>query len=306
MRVADRSMWSVVIMIWVLTVTTGCIKRPTPPPPPPVPPTEPSGALQSVEDVVNTPPVFNSVKNEITKGVGSKSIAVMDFQESSAVGVSGGGTLVADMLAISFGRTHREGRGPRVVERQHIQKIIAEQALIKDSRELTDVEKAQRIGRIAQADYIIFGALTEFSTQTRDVQLRYFIPPTERDRYVRQYEIYERNRAEYVRQYGAYRQEYQEYLRGVAAFGGRPSVGLIPIVQGQPLTIDQIEDRLGGRPSRSALANIANIGLTVRVISVTTGSIVWIGQASKRHLQLQEGLQILTAALVEDFLKEPQ
>jgi len=310
MRVTHRSMRSTVVLLWIFTATTGCsalVTRPIPPPPPGGP-AEPRAALQSLEDVVNTDPVFNSVKNEPTKGISSKSIAVMDFQETAAVGMPGGGTLVADMLAISFGRANREARGPRVVERQHIQKIIAEQALMKESRALTDIEKAQQIGRIAQANYIIFGALTEFSTQTRDVNLRYFISQPERDRYVREYEIYERNRAEYVMRYGGYREEYNAYLRNLALLGGRPGAAAGPaaIVTAQPLSIEQIEDRVAGRPSRTALANIANIGLTVRVINVTTGSIVWIGQASKRHLQLQEGLQILTRALVEDFLKEPQ
>ena len=74
----------------------------------------------------------------------------------------------------------------------------------------------------------------------------------------------------------------------------------------QPVkSLDQIEEELQGRGKTSTLATVATIGVTLRVFNVATGAIVWVGQASKRHTSLHEGLQILTDKLVEDFLTEP-
>ncbi len=50
---------------------------------------------------------------------------------------------------------------------------------------------------------------------------------------------------------------------------------------------------------------LSRIGLTSRVIDVRTGQIVWVGQGAKRHLQLQEGMQILINKLVETMLLQP-
>jgi hypothetical protein len=71
-------------------------------------------------------------------------------------------------------------------------------------------------------------------------------------------------------------------------------------------TLEEWEDEVQTRSGHNALATVASIGITARVIDVRTGKIVWVGQGAKRHLQLQEGTQILVNKLVESILKPPE
>ena len=286
----------VFIVVSVGMLVGGCVTIPVAPTMP-APPQSPRTQLQSIEAVVNTPPVLNFHKSESTKDTREKKLATLDFTDSGGAGGAGSGTLVADMLNISFLRM-----GIPVVERQHIQKIIAEQEIVRQSKELTEEERARLIGRIAKADYIIFGAVTEYVAADRDVQLGWFIPDKEKQRYSREVEAYQSERAGFNVQYLQYLRHVQIYNRakGSSRYMIMPEKSTAPKVP----TLEELEDMAAARAPRTQLARVANIGVTARVINVQTGKIVWIGQAAKRHLQLQEGLQELTNKMVEHFLKE--
>jgi len=146
--------------------------------------------------------------------------------------------------------------------------------------------------------------VTEFFTQNLNVPLGYFIPEKEKVRYIREYEDYKLKWEAYQREYARYQEALRNYATSTAILGGGVYIVHEPMAKKEAPSLEEIEEGLP-RASQSAFVTVANIGLTVRVLNVTTGEIVWVGQASKRHLQLQEGLQILTRALVTRFRDDP-
>jgi len=286
--------------VWIVAsvgiLVAGCASLPVTPRMP-TPPQPPKARLQSVQEVVNTDPVMNTTPP--AEDIRGKKLATMDFKDPAGVAGSGSGTLVADMVNISL----INNKIP-VVERQNIQKIIEEQEIVKQSKDLTEEEKAQLIGRIAGVKYVIFGAVTEYVAADRDVQLGWFIPEKEKQRYERELETFQREIASFGGQYQKYLQDVRSYNSAAAIWSSRyminPQTFPVPKVP----TLEELEDMAAARTPRTQLARVANIGVTARIINVETSKIVWIGQGAKRHLQLQEGLQVLTNKLIDSFLKQ--
>lgn len=304
----------ILLCVASLLTLTGCflfIQRPNPPGPPPRPPRLPDTKPQTLEQVVNTEPTLNTHKLEPTPNVQSSTIAVLNFQVPSQGGIAGAETLIADTLAISFGR-----RQVKVVERENIKKIEAEQAIMEKTKALSEIEKAQLIGKLVKADYICVGAATQLAVENTMIQLGCFVPDAEMDRYTKEYQAYVQKKADYDNAVAKYKQEMAEYNRYRAMRGDMPDYS--EMMTGIPMMINPLTGQAlneppppqkveevvtSGRREKSVRTQVANIGLTVRILNLKTGAIVWVGQASKQHLNLQEGLQILTDKLVEDFLR---
>jgi curli biogenesis system outer membrane secretion channel CsgG len=265
---------------------------------------------------VNIDPVLNFNRVAPIRDPRVSTFAVMDFGSpmSPEGQIGAAGVSAADTFYISLSQ-----RNVRIIERERIKQIAAEQELVRESRVISDQEKAQRIGRLAGADYIIFGAVTEYKSEIRDVQLGMFIPDNEKQRYAADCESYQRASAAYQQAMANYSKEVRDYNRNQALLGLIP---LNPVPQRQVVppdlefylrgmrppgpeqvkSLEQWEDETTMRGERRQLATVASIGLTSRVIDVRTGLIVWVGQGAKRHLQLQEGMQILINKLVETVL----
>lgn len=307
-------LYAVVLILPILL--GGCPPRPFKPSLP-VPPAPPRTARQSLEMAVNTEPVLNFNRVAPIRDPSTSTFAVMDFgSPMSPEGQQGAaGVSAADTFYISLSQ-----RNVKIIERERIKKIAAEQDLIRESKVLSDQEKAQRIGRLAGADYIIFGAVTEYKSEIRDVTLGAFIPDNEKQRYAADYASYQRASAEYQEAMAKYLKDVQDYNRQQALIGILPLIpaprmvpevgvyfpGMAPTGPAQIKGLEQWEDETGMRGIRGQLATVASIGLTSRVIDVPTGQIVWVGQGAKRHLQLQEGMQILINKLVETMLMQPE
>jgi curli biogenesis system outer membrane secretion channel CsgG len=257
---------------------------------------------QSVEDFVNTPVITNFApkREQIVHG---KTIAILEFQDPRGGQTgAGGGALVADTLAISYSRSGKM----QVVERQKLESILREHGIRAGE---IDVERARQIGVLVRAEYLLAGAVTEYESATREVQLGRIIPENERRRYDRESQAFAGAAAEYKQAYARYVAEFDQW--STLAYAGNPRArelarhqvrrgGQLPPVR----SLEEIEEELASRGKRSVLATVATIGVTLRVFNVATGGIVWVGQASKRHTSLHEGLQILTDKLVEDFLRQ--
>ncbi len=148
----------------------------------PVPPVQPDPELASLESVVNTDPIINSYKQggSITP---QSTIGVMDFKSSSK---SGSGTLVADTFSISF-----LNRSVSVVERQNIKKITEEQMMTAEGMQrLSDAEIAKRIGQLTRADFILFGAVTQYHFENRKLPIPYILPEEKMREYLADMETY--------------------------------------------------------------------------------------------------------------------
>ncbi len=231
------------------------LQAPTPPRMP-VPPVPPRTSRQSLEMAVNTDPVLNF--NSITpiKDTTASTFAVMDFGSPVPdAQQSGAGISSADTFYISLSQ-----RSIKIIERERIKRIAAEQDVIRGSRVLSDQEKAQRIGRLAGADFMIFGAVTEYKSEVRDVELGMFIPENERQRYETDYQAYQRATADYQQGMAAYMRDYQVYRQRAMQRGAR--MVSPPMMQQQRppemvKSLEQWEDEVTNRRSRRELATVA-------------------------------------------------
>jgi PBP1b-binding outer membrane lipoprotein LpoB len=390
----------------------------------PVPPIKPDPVVSSLEDVVNTPPVINKfvkAHNMITR---DSTIGVMDFKSSS---VSGSGNLVSDTFSINFFR-----RGLRVVERQNIKKIVEEQKMaVSGMQNLTEAEIAQRIGKLTRADFIIFGAVTQYDFENKDLPIPYKINDEEFKKYTSELDNYKHNitalqesQSQFDEQYYEFLEKdffYQMYLNDgnwrlhyktemqqgcmgpmpVSTWTGYNSARSInfsypyftsrkvcPLIGVKQKELDyraknlqqdieawevsfkrflekydkgvtreeyynayssynnyankgiedeyirkvkrlckdmvtklreyhDLQDQLKAcgmnsvpekkidfelPPPEKRFVSIANIGTTFKIIDVQTGEIIWIGQSSKRDLNIQKGLNELIGAVVEEIL----
>jgi len=171
----------------------------------PVRPIEPDPVLSSLEEVVNTPAIINRFKKGITPIKLGSTIGVMDFKSTLE---SGSGNLVADTFSIHLFR-----RGLGVVERQNIKKITEEQMMAaKGMQSLTDEDIAKRIGRITRADFIIFGAVTQYHFENRKLPIPYKIPREENIKYFKALKIYRQEAEQFLRSRERMDERYFKYM----------------------------------------------------------------------------------------------
>ncbi|MCP3933475.1 MAG: hypothetical protein GY705_30770 [Bacteroidetes bacterium] len=171
----------------------------------PVAPVQPDPVLTSLESVVDTDPIINSFK----KGASIKyesTVGVMDFK---ATGGTGSGTLVADTFSISF-----LNRNVGVVERQNIKKITEEQMMAaKGMQSMNDSEIAKRIGRLTRADYIVFGAVTQYHFENRKLPIPYIIPANELRTYLADMKTYKNTRQNSQMQHAKNDETFFKYIK---------------------------------------------------------------------------------------------
>ena len=185
------------------------IKRPIPPeslyPELPMPPMIPDHMLMPVEELVNTSTIINKyVKKSIIAG---RKIGVMDF--TSPDQLKGTGNLVADTLSI-----HLFKNGLEVIERQNISKIIDEQDMRAESRQnLSEEEVAQKIGKIAGSDYIVFGAVTQFHFENAALPVPYKIRSDLLEDYLKKLATYETNVKTFLEKQQKKIETYYQYIK---------------------------------------------------------------------------------------------
>lgn len=302
----------IIIIALALFLVIGCAAlypRPIAPRQPQMP-MAPKTASQTIEMVVNTDPVlnFNQVDpiqlryKSKDSNTSDTTFAVLAFASPGDF-TGTGGSLVSDTFYISLAQ-----RGVSIIEREKIKEIMAEQKIARKNSAIS-AEEAKRIGIIAGADYMLFGAVTEYKSETRDVRLGRFIPEKEIQRYAADHEAYQRSYADYQMAQARYLKEVEQYNQMQMAM--LSTAHIYPQSQNpyasqtRAKTLEEWEDEVQNRSGRNALATVASIGITARVINVQTGEIVWVGQGAKRHIQLQEGTQILVNKLVGSILKVP-
>jgi TolB-like protein len=226
------------------------------------PPKRPRVAYPEPEDVAVTP--INMEANGDKPLSKKGKIAIMTFREPSG---SGAGSLVADSLILNLQR-----RGYQVIDREQIEKVMREQGMMAEGQtELTDLEVSKRLGKLLQADYFIYGAITEYSAKSENVSLSPVIRRSELDRYARE-------RVAYLKSYEDAKVK-------------PPSI---------PDTVEDVEFNLTGRP-RSSYINIARVGVTAKIVEISSSDIIWVGFANLSDLRLQRAMERIVAAMIGDF-----
>lgn len=272
----------------VFTIGCGPGAMPARPTPPDLP-EPPKARYESLEEAVVTPVVLNSNRGggdyNLSK---TDAIAIMSFAQT---GSAGSGALVADAIILELQR-----RGYKVIDRDQIEKIIKEQSRIGEGLTgLSDIEMAKKIGKLVSADYFLIGSVTEYASESRDIPLAKVIVQSDVERY--QNEIMERNKKQtewqnecdkankkikYNQEMGAHNQTLYDCKWVKAA------------------SIDEWQEKYYNE-NRKVYSPVARVGLTAKLINVSTTQILWVGQANISDTNLQRGMTRITSKMVDDF-----
>jgi hypothetical protein len=242
------------------------------------PPYPPRINYGNVEDVVIQDIGITSVKTTEGAVFGpDATIAIFNFESPQE---TQGGILVSDTFAAVLRR-----EGYQVVERSELERILSEQQLLIDGQVVTnDLNIAQTLGQLEQADYMIFGAVTLYQSEGQTL----FLP-------VR---VHDDDRAVYEEEYSRYR---DWYLNGFQLSFDRwlqdPSERLekLRVEYGIP-PLAELEYNLNQNP-REEFRTVATIGISAKIVDVRTGEIVWMGQAETTDFTLVDGAN----RIVEEF-----
>lgn len=197
----------------------------------------------------------------------STKFAIVPFKDSQGMGA---GSLVADMLMLQLKK-----HGYQIVDRETIDRILKEQEMISGRKTSSDdLELAKKIGQIESFDYMITGAINDYSAKSENVKISPNIPRDEVDRYV----------SEYL--------EFVNYYTNEADEKERPSR--------YPNTIQQWEMEYASKP-RDHYLSMARIGLSSKMIKLENTKIVWIGLASTTDLSLQVGTKRVVDDMIMNF-----
>jgi curli biogenesis system outer membrane secretion channel CsgG len=233
-----------------------------------------------VENLVIRPVSFNSFKtskNSLLKDKNTK-IAILSFKDPKNTEV---GSFASDM----FGSLLKK-KGYQILERDKIDKIIREQKIMQtDKTELTNLEIAEKIGKIKAADYMIFGAVTLYQVQPRTIA----IPK----------QIKEQDRKDYEQSYIEYRERYvngwhldfwrsQEHRR--KQFRRKVNIPSLQDLEDTYKTQSKTESRV-----------IASIGLSVKLVDINTGKILWLAQGETNDFDIVNATRRIITKFIESI-----
>ncbi|ACS80285.1 CsgG/HfaB family protein [Maridesulfovibrio salexigens] len=264
----------VLVLAAVSVLGLGCIPRQPRAPAYPIPP---KSIYETIQEAVVTPMNLDSFrmhKRPLTK---EKTFAIMNFRANDNTS----GSMVSDRLIIEL-----KTKGYHVIDREEIDKVVREQAMMSEHKTgLTDLEIAQRIGRLVHADYFVFGSVTDKYTDSLNISLNRIIVKNDIPRYDRDVEMFESERSEYEMESDK--------------FASRTGIMLPELERAK--TIDEWQEDYYAKPKRT-FSTISRIGLTAKVVDVKTSQIFWVGQAGVSDTGMQDGLKRVVRAMISSIL----
>ena len=257
-----------ILVLFALGVVSGCSS------PPYLPRTE----YGNTEEVVIRPFTPNTVKlrqGEIFSK--DKKIAVFSFQSPN---LTQGGALVSDMFSSVL-----QEKGFKVVERDNIDRILREQSLADEKRtSLTDLQIADRLGKLLAADYMIFGAVTLYQAEPQTL----YIP----------IRLKKEDRADYEKEYNSYR---DKYINSWSFWISKEKKIKQLREDEKVLSLPEIETELA-KLSKEEFRVIASVGISAKVVDVKKGEIVWLGQGETNDFTTVNA----TRRILDKFLESMQ
>lgn len=244
------------------------------------PPYFPRTYVEDVSTVVIRDISIHSVKTVASPVLNKGSrVAVLNFKSP---GDSQGGVLISDIFASLLIRD-----GYQVVEREKIEKLLKEQDLIDGGgATISDLDIAERLGNLASIDYMVLGAVTLYESEAQSIYLPIKIREEDRIRYQDQYVSY---RDWYIDHFFPFSLDYfksdEEKLK-------------ILRVENGVWSLAEIEEELKKR-SVQEFRVIATVGITAKIIHVSSGAIIWTGQAETVDFTLVDGAK----RILEGFIK---
>lgn len=234
---------------------------------------------EDIENVVIRDVKINSVKSKNGPIFNKNSkIAVLTFKSPEK---TQGGVLVSDIFSLFL-----QEKGFNVVERDYINKILQEQKIImKRQAALSDLEIANKIGKLVAADFMVFGAVTLYNSEGQIIYLPIRIKKEDRDDYTKDYNIY---REWYVNKFWPIFDSKQERVKKL-----RNEINV--------LSLEELEEEYK-KVSKTEFKIIASIGISAKIVEVKSTKIYWMGQAETVDFTLVNG----TNRIVEKFFSNIQ
>lgn len=247
---------------------------------------------------VPTPPYapriyFEEIENVVIQPVGVNSIKILDgpvFTPDTKVAIynfdspkdTQGGILVSDIFA-----AHLRTKGFQVYERDEIDRILSEQALISQGIvAVNDLQIAQKLGNLITVDYMVFGAVTLYRSDGQTIFLPVYVVDDDKTSYVAEYEEYK-----------------DYYMNGFRPFSIEYWT-LTPFERGEKLradleilSLEELEAKLA-ETYKTEYRTIASIGVSAKIVDTRTGEIVWMGQAETTDFTLVDG----ASRIIDEFI----
>jgi hypothetical protein len=211
--------------------------------------------------------------------------AIYDFESPED---TEGGALASD----TFASVLRQD-GFDVFERDQIERILTEQDLILNGDSIaTDIEVASRLSALETIDYMIFGAVTLYQSEGQAVFRPILVKPEDIASYVDDYNSY---RDWYVNGFRPFSPDYWTLSEAERIDKLREEL--------EVLSLEEFQDGLEDSKVQE-YRTVASIGISVKVIDVVSGEIVWMGQAETTDLTLVGGTRRVVEALVSSLIEK--
>lgn len=230
-------------------------------------PTPPKVRYPDPDSVAVTKPMLESNKHAGLRLSKKKTIAIMSFKEPIG---SGAGSLMSDSMILELAN-----RGFKVVDREQIEKLMREHGMMASGKtRLTDLEISKKLGKLVRADYIVYGAITEYTAKSENISLS----PVIRDSDLQRYD--------------------EEYRAFVDFYRDNDDVERMPTF---PKAIQEWELDYASKAKNSYI-NIARVGVTAKMVDVKSSKIVYVGIANVTDKRLQQGMKRIVNVMIEDVL----
>ncbi|MCW8924610.1 MAG: CsgG/HfaB family protein [Gammaproteobacteria bacterium] len=230
-------------------------------------PTPPKVRYPDPDTVAITKPLLDANKHAGLRLSKKQTIAIINFKEPAN---SGAGSLMADSMILEL-----KNRNFKVVDRDQIEKLMREHGLMAGGKtKMTDLEISKKLGKLVQADYIIYGAITEYSAKSENISLS----PVIHDSDLRRYD--------------------EEYRAFVDFYRDNQDVERMPTM---PKSIQEWELDYASKAKQSYIT-IARVGVTAKMVDMKSSNIVYVGIANVTDKRLQQGVRRIVNAMTEDIL----
>jgi pilus assembly protein Flp/PilA len=235
---------------------------------------------------------YGSVEDVVIQDIGISSVKIHEgpiFDQDARIAIymfespeeTQGGVLVSDM----FSSLLRE-KGYQVFERSQIERLLSEQELIEEGRvSATDLDVAERLGKLETVDYMIFGSVTLYNSEGQTIFLPVKILEEDRSIYAQEYEEY---REWYV---NGFRLSLDLLTKSPTERAGKLRAEL------NILSLEELEEILA-KASKEEYRTIATLGISAKIVDVKTSEIVWMGQAETTDFTLVSAAK----RIVDEFM----
>jgi hypothetical protein len=266
---------------------------------PPIPkPKSPGTKTESVEDVLShSSGSARSEGVETLPDFNKKVLGINDFD-----GDSKGGPLLSNTFWRLILGDYQKGK-LKVVDRSKIEAVTREQ-IQRDSMfvDLTPIEKAKRLGKLIDAEYLWFGTVTEYHSSVQPVSLAEVFLPGEEARFQKEYD-------DYQAKVEANKVKLQKDIdnTGSAILGTRDlyQAELNNLIQ-TAAGVKALAEHEKELKTRQATTNVTSVGITASIVSVNESSKVWVFDLSTRGISLESANEVLIKTMMKSlFSKTP-